>query len=50
MRLWLEANPREITIPTVERNRAHVEQLIEPFQQDADRIIIVIAPLANKRH
>lgn len=50
MRLWLEANPREIIIPTVERNRAHVEQLIEPFQQDADRIIIVIAPLANKRH
>ncbi|OQD65636.1 hypothetical protein PENPOL_c005G01259 [Penicillium polonicum] len=39
MRLWLEANPREIIISTVERNRASVEQLIEPFQQDAYRII-----------
>ncbi|EPS25877.1 putative hyaluronan synthase [Penicillium oxalicum 114-2] len=50
MRLWLEANPREIIIATIERNRARVEQLIEPFQQDAYRIIIVVAPLANKRH
>lgn len=49
MRLWLKANPREIIIPTAERNRARVKQLIEPFQQEADKIVIVIAPLANKR-
>lgn len=44
MRLWLEANPREIIISTVERNRASVEQLIEPFQQDAYRIIVGLRP------
>ncbi|GIK05268.1 hypothetical protein Aspvir_009372 [Aspergillus viridinutans] len=50
MRLWLKANPREIIIATVERNKARVLQLIEPLRQHADKIIIVTAPLANKRH
>jgi SepF-like predicted cell division protein (DUF552 family) len=50
MRLWLKANPREIVIATVERNKARVEQLIEPLRQHADKIIIVTAALANKRH
>jgi len=50
MGLWLKANPREIIIATVERNRARVMQLIEPLQRNADQIIIVTAPLANKRH
>ncbi|KAI2474465.1 Polysaccharide synthase [Pyrenophora tritici-repentis] len=50
MRLWIKANPREIIIATVERNRARVMQLIAPLQKDADKIIIAIAPLANKRH
>jgi glycosyltransferase involved in cell wall biosynthesis len=50
MRLWLKANPREIIIATVERNRTRVVELIEPLRQNADKIIIVTAPLANKRH
>ncbi|KAL4900465.1 hypothetical protein BDW74DRAFT_170848 [Aspergillus multicolor] len=50
MRLWLKANPREIIISTVERNRARVEQLIEPLHEHANKIITVISPLANKRH
>ncbi|PLB36807.1 polysaccharide synthase [Aspergillus candidus] len=50
MRLWLKANPREIVIATVERNKARVEELIEPLRQHADKIVIVISPLANKRH
>ncbi|KAF4241693.1 hypothetical protein CNMCM8980_005120 [Aspergillus fumigatiaffinis] len=50
MSLWLKANPREIVIATVERNKARVEQLIEPLRQHADKIIIVTAALANKRH
>ncbi|CBX94795.1 hypothetical protein LEMA_P117980.1 [Plenodomus lingam JN3] len=50
MRLWLKANPREIIIATVERNKARVMELIKPLQKDADKIVIVIAPLANKRH
>jgi len=50
MRLWIKANPREIIIATVERNRARVMQLIAPLQKDADKIIIAIAPLANKRY
>ncbi|PKX94849.1 uncharacterized protein P174DRAFT_418822 [Aspergillus novofumigatus IBT 16806] len=40
MRLWLRSNPREIIIATVERNKARVEQLIEPFRQNADKIIL----------
>lgn len=50
MRLWIKANPREIIIATVERNKARVLRLIEPLKEDAGKIIIVIAPLANKRH
>jgi hypothetical protein len=50
VRLWLRSNPREIIITTVERNKARVEQLIEPLRQNNDKIIIVTAPLANKRH
>lgn len=49
MRLWLKSKPREIIIVTVERNRERVVQLVQPFQEDADKIVILIAPLANKR-
>jgi glycosyltransferase involved in cell wall biosynthesis len=50
MHLWLKANPREIIIATIERNRARIVQLIEPLRQHAEKIVIVTAPLANKRH
>ncbi len=49
MRLWLKSQPREIIIVTVARNKDRVVQLVEPFQEDAGKIIILTAPLANKR-
>lgn len=49
MRLWLKSNPLEVIIVTVQRNKERVEQLVEPLQEYADKIIILIAPLANKR-
>lgn len=49
MRLWLKSKPREIIIVTVERNRERVAQLVKPLKEDADKIIILCAPLANKR-
>ncbi len=51
MRLWLKSKPREIIIVTVPRNRRRVGQLVEPLREVADtKIIILTAPLANKRH
>ncbi|KAI1842498.1 hypothetical protein JX265_012690 [Neoarthrinium moseri] len=49
MRLWLKSEPREIIIVTVARNKDRVVQLVEPFQDDANKIIILTAPRANKR-
>ncbi|GKT95026.1 polysaccharide synthase [Colletotrichum tofieldiae] len=48
MRLWLESNPREIVIVTVERNKDRIVRLVEPLKENADRIVILCAPLANK--
>lgn len=50
MRLWIKANPHEIIIETVERNKTRVLRLIEPPKEQTEKIIVVIAPLANKRH
>lgn len=50
VRLWLKSNPREIIIVTVPRCKAHVEQLVMPIHDFEDKITILIAPLANKRH
>lgn len=50
MELWLKANPREIIISTVERNKDRVLELIEPLKEHHDKIIVVTGPLANKRH
>lgn len=49
MHLWLKSKPREIIIVTVPRNKERVVQLVEPLQEGADKIIILTAPLANKR-
>lgn len=50
MHLWLKSNPREVIIATIERNKARIEELIEPLREHADKIVVVISPLANKRH
>jgi hypothetical protein len=47
VRLWLKSNPREIIIVTVQRYKTHVEQLVSSVL--TDKIIILIAPMANKR-
>ncbi|KAL4406327.1 glycosyltransferase family 2 [Colletotrichum abscissum] len=49
MRLWLKSKPREVIIVTVERNRDRIVRLLEPLKEDADKIVILCAPLANKR-
>jgi glycosyltransferase involved in cell wall biosynthesis len=49
IRLWLKCKPREIIIVTVPRNKGRVGQLVEPLRGVADKIIILTAPLANKR-
>jgi glycosyltransferase involved in cell wall biosynthesis len=50
VRLWLKSKPREIIIVTVPRCKAHVEQLVMPIHEFKDKITILTAPLANKRH
>lgn len=49
MRLWLESNPLEVIIVTVKRDKARVRKLLEPLEEYADKIIVLLAPFANKR-
>ena len=49
MRLWLESNPLEVIIVTVKRDEDRVRKLLEPLEAYSDKIIVLLAPFANKR-